>query len=72
MIEHILLHIDTVSWYVGLEYLTMIIESVLQGGDAVWCIGFQKIQGQGITILGGIGSNQYILVFFSCNSWINI
>ncbi|GFP80769.1 hypothetical protein PHJA_000220200 [Phtheirospermum japonicum] len=25
----------------------------LQGGAAVWCIGFQKLQGQGITILGG-------------------
>ncbi|CAK7332091.1 unnamed protein product [Dovyalis caffra] len=24
------------------------------GGAALWCIGFQKIQGQGITILGGI------------------
>ncbi|KAK8470041.1 hypothetical protein PHAVU_004G044066 [Phaseolus vulgaris] len=24
------------------------------GGAAVWCIGFQKIQGQGVTILGGI------------------
>ncbi|KAI5426986.1 hypothetical protein KIW84_032422, partial [Lathyrus oleraceus] len=23
-------------------------------GAAVWCIGFQKIQGQGVTILGGI------------------
>lgn len=26
---------------------------LVQGGAAVWCIGFQKIQGQGITILGG-------------------
>ncbi|GFZ20372.1 eukaryotic aspartyl protease family protein [Actinidia rufa] len=26
------------------------------GGAAVWCIGFQKIQGQGITILGGSSS----------------
>jgi len=25
-----------------------------QGGAAMWCIGFQKIQGQGVTILGGI------------------
>lgn len=29
---------------------------VLQGGAAVWCIGFQKIQGQGITILGGMNT----------------
>jgi len=27
---------------------------MLQGGAAVWCIGFQKTQGQGVTILGGI------------------
>jgi hypothetical protein len=29
-------------------------QCMLQGGAAVWCIGFQKIQGQGVTILGGI------------------
>lgn len=27
---------------------------MLQGGAAVWCIGFQKTQGQGVTILGGM------------------
>jgi len=26
---------------------------VLQGDGSVWCIGFQKIAGQDITILGG-------------------
>ena len=34
----------------------------LQGGDAVWCIGFQKIQGQGVTILGGIFAEQNVLI----------
>ncbi|KAA3458599.1 aspartic proteinase-like protein 2 isoform X1 [Gossypium australe] len=38
------------------------------GGAAVWCIGFQKIQGQGITILGGIFIEQNESVQFSLSS----
>ncbi|EOY33631.1 Eukaryotic aspartyl protease family protein isoform 5 [Theobroma cacao] len=38
------------------------------GGAAVWCIGFQKIQGQGITILGGIFTEQNVLINWRVNS----
>lgn len=61
------LHIGPLIWYFGLAYpesLTSRIELILQGGAALWCIGFQKIQGQGITILGGIDTTQS-----SFNSW---
>lgn len=27
---------------------------IMQGGATAWCIGFQKLQGQDITILGGM------------------
>ncbi|XP_052187152.1 aspartic proteinase 36-like [Diospyros lotus] len=33
------------------------------GGTAVWCIGFQKIQGQGITILGDLVLKDKIIVY---------
>ncbi|KAK9279856.1 hypothetical protein L1049_013538 [Liquidambar formosana] len=33
------------------------------GGAAVWCIGFQKIQGQGITILGDLVLKDKIFVY---------
>lgn len=33
------------------------------GGAAVWCIGFQKIQGQGITILGDLVLKDKIIVY---------
>jgi hypothetical protein len=33
------------------------------GGAAVWCIGFQKIQGQGITILGDLVLKDKIVVY---------
>lgn len=33
----------------------------MQGGAAVWCIGIQKIQGQGLTILGGMSGRHCFL-----------
>lgn len=39
----------------------------VQGGSPVWCIGLQKIQGQGITILGGNilpNTNLHYAVFY--------
>ncbi|GFP85877.1 aspartic proteinase-like protein 2 [Phtheirospermum japonicum] len=33
------------------------------GGAAVWCIGFQKLQGQGITILGDIVLKDKVVVY---------
>ncbi|KAG4972228.1 hypothetical protein JHK85_038649 [Glycine max] len=36
---------------------------VSAGGAAVWCIGFQKIQGQGITILGDLVLKDKIVVY---------
>ncbi|RDX97923.1 Aspartic proteinase-like protein 2 [Mucuna pruriens] len=33
------------------------------GGAAVWCIGFQKIQGQGVTILGDLVLKDKIVVY---------
>lgn len=33
------------------------------GGAAEWCIGFQKIQGQGITILGDLVLKNKIIVY---------
>ncbi|XP_057456548.1 aspartic proteinase 36-like [Lotus japonicus] len=33
------------------------------GGAAVWCIGFQKIQGQGVTILGDLVLKDKIIVY---------
>ncbi|XP_052208366.1 aspartic proteinase 36-like isoform X2 [Diospyros lotus] len=33
------------------------------GGSAVWCIGFQKIQGQGLTILGDLVLKDKIIVY---------
>ena len=32
----------------------------VQDGAAIWCIGWQKIQGQGITILGGLDADLYL------------
>jgi hypothetical protein len=40
--------------YVILLINTLMNQCKLQNGGAVWCIGFQKIKGQGVTILGGI------------------
>ncbi|OMO90297.1 Peptidase A1 [Corchorus olitorius] len=44
------------------------------GGAAVWCIGFQKIQGQGITILGDLVLKDKIVVYDLANQrigWTN-
>ncbi|CDP17265.1 unnamed protein product [Coffea canephora] len=35
----------------------------LHNGAAVWCIGFQKIQGQGLTILGDLVLKDKIVVY---------
>ncbi|TYI73309.1 hypothetical protein E1A91_D07G121200v1 [Gossypium mustelinum] len=40
------------------------------GGAAVWCIGFQKIQGQGITILGDLVLKDKIIVYDLANERI--
>ncbi|CAA2985835.1 aspartic proteinase-like protein 2 isoform X1 [Olea europaea var. sylvestris] len=53
------------------------------GGAAVWCIGFQKIQGQGITILGDLVLKDKIVVYdladqrigwvnYDCSSSVNV
>lgn len=53
------------------------------GGAAVWCIGFQKIQGQGITILGDLVLKDKIIVYdlagqrigwasYDCSSSVNV
>lgn len=39
---------------------------LLQGDDAMWCIGFQKIQGQGITILGGMENEVFSFTLIVC------
>ncbi|XVE59473.1 hypothetical protein DITRI_Ditri05aG0048900 [Diplodiscus trichospermus] len=40
------------------------------GGTAVWCIGFQKIQGQELTILGGIFTVLNVLIDWNVlSSW---
>ncbi|XP_022889059.1 aspartic proteinase-like protein 2 [Olea europaea var. sylvestris] len=36
---------------------------IVQSGAAVWCIGFQKLQGQGITILGDLVLKDKIVVY---------
>ncbi|KAE8691822.1 hypothetical protein F3Y22_tig00110879pilonHSYRG00118 [Hibiscus syriacus] len=44
------------------------------GGAAAWCIGFQKIQGQGITILGDLVLKDKIFVYDLANQrigWTN-
>ncbi|XP_019150478.1 PREDICTED: aspartic proteinase-like protein 2 isoform X2 [Ipomoea nil] len=44
------------------------------GGAAVWCIGFQKLQGQGITILGDLVLKDKIVVYDLANQrigWTN-
>ncbi|GMI97214.1 hypothetical protein like AT5G22850 [Hibiscus trionum] len=44
------------------------------GGAAAWCIGFQKIQGQGITILGDLVLKDKIVVYDLANQrigWTN-
>ncbi|GLT80822.1 hypothetical protein SLA2020_522380 [Shorea laevis] len=44
------------------------------GGAAVWCIGFQKISGQGITILGDLVLKDKIVVYDLANQrlgWVN-
>ncbi|THG05300.1 hypothetical protein TEA_022617 [Camellia sinensis var. sinensis] len=40
------------------------------GGAAVWCIGFQKIKGQGITILGDLVLKDKIVVYDLAGQWI--
>ncbi|KAM7522449.1 hypothetical protein LguiA_012351 [Lonicera macranthoides] len=53
------------------------------GGAAVWCIGFQKIPGQGITILGDLVLKDKIVVYdlagqrigwanYDCSSSVNV
>ncbi|GFP94111.1 hypothetical protein PHJA_001555500 [Phtheirospermum japonicum] len=42
----------------------------LQGGAAVWCIGFQKLRGQGITILGDIVLKDKVVVYDLAGQWI--
>ncbi|KAI4334304.1 hypothetical protein L6164_019014 [Bauhinia variegata] len=53
------------------------------GGAAVWCIGFQKIQGQGITILGDLVLKDKIFVYdlagqrigwanYDCSTSVNV
>ncbi|XP_071721323.1 aspartic proteinase 36-like [Rutidosis leptorrhynchoides] len=53
------------------------------GGAAVWCIGFQKIRGQGITILGDLVLKDRIVVYdlggqrigwanYDCTSSVNV
>ncbi|ESW22121.1 hypothetical protein PHAVU_005G129000 [Phaseolus vulgaris] len=53
------------------------------GGAAVWCIGFQKIQGQGVTILGDLVLKDKIVVYdlagqrigwanFDCSLSVNV
>ncbi|MBA0739847.1 hypothetical protein Gogos_013077, partial [Gossypium gossypioides] len=39
------------------------------GGSASWCIGFQKIQGQRITILGGIFTTQNVRIDYVILVW---
>ncbi|CAN0916555.1 Aspartic proteinase 36 [Linum grandiflorum] len=44
------------------------------GGTAVWCIGFQKMQGQGVTILGDLILKDKIFVYDIANQrvgWTN-
>ncbi|CAJ1955832.1 unnamed protein product [Sphenostylis stenocarpa] len=44
------------------------------GGAAVWCIGFQKIQGQGVTILGDLVLKDKIVVYDLAGQrigWVN-
>ncbi|XP_047168029.1 aspartic proteinase 36 [Vigna umbellata] len=53
------------------------------GGAAVWCIGFQKLQGQGVTILGDLVLKDKIVVYdlagqrigwanFDCSLSVNV
>ncbi|XP_041993216.1 aspartic proteinase 36-like [Salvia splendens] len=53
------------------------------GGAAVWCIGFQKIQNKGITILGDLVLKDKIVVYdlagqrigwanYDCSSYVNV
>ncbi|GKD46640.1 aspartic proteinase-like protein 2, partial [Tanacetum coccineum] len=53
------------------------------GGAVVWCIGFQKIRGQGITILGDLVLKDRIVVYdlggqrigwanYDCTSAVNV
>ncbi|KAL8487243.1 hypothetical protein ACS0TY_023790 [Phlomoides rotata] len=53
------------------------------GGAAVWCIGFQKLQGQGITILGDLVLKDKVVVYdlagqrigwanYDCSSPVNV
>jgi hypothetical protein len=39
------------------------------GGTAVWCIGFQRIQNQGITILGGNPNRKLKPLLFEIYIW---
>uniref|UniRef100_A0A7N0RDL7 Peptidase A1 domain-containing protein n=1 Tax=Kalanchoe fedtschenkoi TaxID=63787 RepID=A0A7N0RDL7_KALFE len=53
------------------------------GGSPVWCVGFQKIQGQGVTILGDLVLKDKIVVYdlagqrigwatYDCSSSVNV
>ncbi|KAL2239369.1 UNVERIFIED_CONTAM: Aspartic proteinase-like protein 2 [Sesamum indicum] len=59
------------------------LDIIEQGGAAVWCIGIQKIQGQGITILGDLVLKDKIVVYdlagqrigwanYDCSSSVNV
>lgn len=61
-----------------MEMATYMFWFLSQDGAAVWCMGFQKIQGQGITILGGIRCTKifiswalvvFLLVFITLVIW---
>ncbi|XP_057457112.1 aspartic proteinase 36 [Lotus japonicus] len=60
-----------------------LIQQNFNGGGAVWCIGIQKIQGQGITILGDLVLKDKIIVYdlagqrigwanYDCSSTVNV
>lgn len=47
---------------------------MLQDGGAVWCIGFQRMQGQAITILGDLVLKDKIVVYDLAGQrigWVN-
>lgn len=51
-----------------------LLQQNLNGGATVWCIGFQKMQGQGITILGDLVLKDKIVVYDLANQrvgWTN-
>lgn len=59
-----LYHLDY-DWSFGVlfsNYKLTWVNFLSQGGAARWCIGLQKIQGSGITILGGMRRNWKLFI----------